>query len=332
MLISPPKIKYPPYPDGMPHWRQHFISVEQIRDRRDLDEVIFPRAKRLQYMANEEGASEALKGKGLALLFYEPSTRTSSSFVMAIQRLGGMVDKNNGMDYSSAAKGESFEDTIKTMAAYTDAIVIRSKQEGQAKKAAQISPVPIINAGDGKGEHPTQAVLDLLTIQRELKRIDGLTVTLVGDLKHGRTVHSLSRLLCLYDGIKLNLVSPKALSMPEPLLARLRGHGLQPYEHDRLDEVVSESDVIYMTRVQLERIPKEERPDQTPYVVTESTMAKAKPRDQMILMHPLPRDSENGTPEIAVEVDDDPRAAYFRQTEYGMYARMALLYLMLHGE
>lgn len=332
MLISQPKIKYPPYPDGMPHWRQHFISVEQIRDRKDLDNIIFPRAKRLQYMVNDDGASLALQGRCLVDLFYEASTRTYCSFAIAMRRLGGMVQEIIGVEFSSVAKGESFEDTIVTLSALGDAIVIRCKEEGQAKKAAQISKVPIINAGDGKGEHPTQAVLDLLTIQRELKRIDGLTITLVGDLKHGRTVHSLARLLCLYDGITLNLVSPPSLRMSPELLSRLRGHGLAPREHDRLDDVVPESDVIYMTRVQLERMPEAERPDEVPYIVTESTMAKAKPRDQMILMHPLPRDSEHGKPEIAVEVDNDPRAAYFRQVEYGMYARMALLYLMLRGE
>lgn len=324
MLIATPKIKYPPYPDGMPHWRQHFISVEQIRDRKDLDEVIFPRAHRLQHMVNDDGASQALVGKCVVLLFYEPSTRTMSPFAIATMRLGGVVLPISEVKFSSVAKGETLPDTIRTLACYADAIVMRHPEEGAAKLAASVSPVPIINAGDGKGEHPTQAVLDLLTIHRELKRIDGLTVTMVGDLLHGRTVHSLARLLCLYQGIKLNLVSPPELRMPAKLISMLRGHGLEPREHDRLDEVVPESDVVYVTRVQLERIPEDKRPASNPYTVTPEIMALAQPRGKMILMHPLPRIGE-----IADEVDHDPRAAYFRESEYGLYARMALLCLML---
>ncbi len=324
MLISPPKIKYPPYPDGMPHWRQHFISVAQIRDRKDLDDVIFPLAHRLQHMVNDDGASQRLYGKGLINLFYEPSTRTMSSFALAMLRLGGMILPINDVKFSSVAKGETPEDTIRTLACYSDVIVLRQSEEGMAARLASVSPIPIINAGDGKGEHPTQAVLDLLTIHRELKRIDGLTVTMVGDLLHGRTVHSLARLLCLYQGIKLNLVSPPEMRMSDKLISELRGHGLEPRVHDRMDEVVPESDVIYVTRVQLERIPEDRRPASNPYTVTPETMALAKPRGKMILMHPLPRVGE-----ISDEVDKDPRAAYFRQSEYGMYARMALLCLML---
>jgi aspartate carbamoyltransferase len=313
--------------NGELSWRNHVISVKQfLRD--DLDHVLFPEAEDMLTMVKKVGQVSYLSGKVLACLFFEPSTRTMSSFVTAIERLGGSINAINYVQFSSVSKGESLRDTIRTLGGYSDAIVMRHPEEGSAAKAAECSPVPIINAGDGKGEHPTQALLDLFTIRRELGCIDGLTVTMVGDLANGRTVHSLARLLTLYKDVKMNFVSPQSLCMPPAKLSELRGQGVVPEEHDSLtDRVVSESHVLYITRVQRERMTEEEKKMGNPYVVTPETMSVAKPKGKMILMHPLPRVGE-----ISEEVDQDPRAAYFRQSEYGMYVRMALLNAILRGD
>ena len=311
---------------GQTSWRSHILSVKQFM-RSDLDEVIFPKAEVMLNLTANVGKVGYLSGKMLVCVFYEASTRTMTSFISAIERLGGSTAAISNVQFSSVSKGETLRDTIRTLAGYSDAIVIRHPEEGAAQIAASVSPVPIINAGDGKGEHPTQALLDLFTIKRELGHIDGLTVTLVGDLVNGRTVHSLSRLLTLYKDIKLNFVSPHSLRMPPAMIAELRGQGVVPSEHDRLDEVVPESDVLYITRVQRERMSEEERSMGNPYVVTPEIMAIAKPAGKMILMHPLPRVGE-----ITEDVDNDPRAAYFRQSEYGMYVRMALLSTILRGK
>ncbi|MBD3281192.1 aspartate carbamoyltransferase [Candidatus Uhrbacteria bacterium] len=313
--------------NGETQWRNHVISVRQFT-REDLDEVLFPASEKMLTMVQEVGKVGFLSGKVLACLFFEPSTRTMSSFFTAIERLGGSAIAINNVQFSSVSKGESLRDTIRTLGGYTDAIVMRHPEEGSVAKAAECSPVPIINAGDGKGEHPTQALLDLFTIQRELSSIDGLTVTMVGDLAHGRTVHSLARLLTLYEDVKINFVSPASLRMPAEKLAELRGQGVVPRELDRLDnDVVAESDVLYITRVQRERMTEEEKRIDNPFIVTAETMAHAKPKGKMILMHPLPRVGE-----ISNEVDPDPRAAYFRQSEYGMYVRMGILKEILRSE
>ncbi len=307
-------------------WRNHVISVRQFL-REDLDDVLFPTTEKMLIMVQEVGKVSFLSGKVLAILFFEPSTRTMSSFFTAIERLGGSAIAINNVQFSSVSKGESLRDTIRTLGGYTDAIVMRHPEEGSVKVAADCSPVPIINAGDGKGEHPTQALLDLFTIQRELGHIDGLTVTMVGDLANGRTVHSLARLLTLYKDVRINFVSPASLRMPPDKIAELRGQGVTPVELDSLaNGIVAESDVLYITRVQRERMSDAEKEMGNPYTVTPETMSHAKPRGKMILIHPLPRVGE-----ISTEVDDDPRAAYFRQSEYGMYIRMALLTNMLRA-
>jgi aspartate carbamoyltransferase len=300
---------------------QDILSVDQF-DREDL-ETIFAVAHEMYGMVERIGTFDLLKGKVLTNLFYEPSTRTSSSFIAAIERLGGSVVQINNVTYSSVSKGESLQDTVKTMESYTDAIVLRHPDQGSAVIAAQAASKPVINAGDGAGEHPTQALLDAYTIREEMGRIDGLTITMLGDLKYGRTVHSLAKLLTLFD-VKINYVAPEILQMPELLVKEVDAAGIEQYETTDLDDVLADTDVLYVTRIQKERFddPSEYDLVKNSYVITAETMRTAK--NEMIVMHPLPRVGE-----IATEVDDDPRAAYFRQMEYGMYVRMALLSLVL---
>jgi len=300
---------------------QDILSVDQF-DREDL-ETIFAVAHEMYGMVERIGTFDLLKGKVLTNLFYEPSTRTSSSFIAAIERLGGSVVQINNVTYSSVSKGESLQDTVKTMESYTDAIVLRHPEQGSAAIAAHAASKPVINAGDGAGEHPTQALLDAYTIREEMGRIDGLTITMLGDLKYGRTVHSLAKLLTLFD-VKINYVAPEILQMPELLVKEVDAAGIEQHETTDLDEVLADTDVLYVTRIQKERFedPSEYELVKNSYVITAETMRSAK--EDMIVMHPLPRVGE-----IATEVDDDPRAAYFRQMEYGMYVRMALLSLVL---
>lgn len=297
------------------------LSVSQF-ERSDL-EYIFGVAKEMRAMVERVGTFDLLKGKILANLFYEPSTRTSSSFTSAMERLGGSVIPINEVRYSSVAKGESLPDTVRTLECYADVIVLRHPEVGASAEAARYARKPIINAGDGIGEHPTQALLDLFTIVEELGKVDGLTVTMLGDLKYGRTVHSLARLLSLYE-VRLNYVSPEILRMPTELVEELTSKGVSQSAFSRLEEALGDTDVLYVTRVQKERFEHLEDYDRVKgaYVITPETMEGAK--DEMIVMHPLPRVGE-----ISMEVDRDPRAAYFRQMEYGLYVRMALLAMVL---
>jgi aspartate carbamoyltransferase len=290
-------------------WRRAVISVDQF-SKHDL-ESIFATADRLAV-----GRSMPLGGKTIANLFYEPSTRTSSSFYAAMTRLGGSVIPINEVNYSSVTKGETLEDTIRTLECYADAIVLRHYDDDATERAVAVSSVPIINAGNGAGEHPTQALLDLYTIQQERGRFDGLTVTMMGDLKYGRTVHSLTKLLRHFD-VRLRFVSPGELSMPPSYT--MEGDS----EHTQLDEVIADTDVLYVTRVQKERLPGGVDIDFS-YAVTPEHMARA--RRDMVLMHPLPRVGE-----IPTSLDSDPRAAYFRQMRYGLFVRMALLVGVLGG-
>jgi aspartate carbamoyltransferase len=314
---------YLPFGDKQdaPFYGKDILSVKQF-SRRDL-EYIYGVAHEMHEMVTRVGSFDLLKGKILANLFYEPSTRTSSSFTSAMERLGGSVIPINEVRYSSVSKGESLPDTVRTLEAYADVIVLRHPEVGSAALAAQYARKPIINAGDGVGEHPTQALLDLFTIQEELGHIDGLTVTMLGDLKYGRTVHSLARLLTLYD-VRLNYVSPAILPMPEEVVAEVAEKGIPQQVFTRLEDVIPQTDVLYVTRVQKERFSDPEAYEVVKgmFVITPETMQLAK--DVMIVMHPLPRVGE-----ISMEVDDDPRAAYFRQMEYGLYTRMALLAAVL---
>jgi aspartate carbamoyltransferase len=304
-----------------PWYGQDVLTVKQF-NRENL-EYIFAVAHEMRVMVERIGTFDLLKGKILANLFYEPSTRTSASFTAAMERLGGSVIPINQVTFSSVSKGESLPDTVRTLECYADVIVLRHPEVGSAALAAKYARKPVLNAGDGIGEHPTQALLDTLTIKEELGHIDGLTVTMLGDLKNGRTIHSLARLLSLYK-VKLNYVAPDILRMPEELIAELEGKGVDQVEATSLDAVLPETDVLYVTRVQKERFVDLADYEKVAgaYVIDTEVMKNAK--DRMIVMHPLPRVTE-----ISMEFDDDPRAAYFRQMEYGLYVRMALLAMVL---
>ncbi len=304
-----------------PWYGKSILTVKQF-NQDDL-KYIFEVAHEMREMVERVGTFDLLKGKILVNLFYEPSTRTASSFTAAMERLGGSVIPINEVKYSSVAKGESLPDTVRSLECYSDVIVLRHPEIGASALAAQYARKPIINAGDGIGEHPTQALLDLFTILEEKGNVDGLTITMVGDLKYGRTVHSLSRLLSLYD-VKLNFVSPEILRLPEEIISELESKGIPIQEYALLDQALSESDVLYVTRIQKERFedPRDYENVKGTYIINSQTLASA--REDLVLMHPLPRVGE-----ISMDLDDDPRAAYFRQMEYGMYVRMALLAMVL---
>jgi aspartate carbamoyltransferase len=322
----PRKLKSPYLPFGdqqtAPWYGKDILSVKPFT-RADLD-YIFGVAHDMRIMVERIGTFDLLKGKILANLFYEPSTRTSSSFMAAMQRLGGAVVPISEVKYSSVAKGESLPDTVRTLACYVDVIVIRHPEVGSAALAAKYAGKPVINAGDGAGEHPTQALLDCFTIREEMGRLDNLNVTMLGDLKYGRTVHSLARLLTRFGGISLNYVSPDSLRMPREVMDEVAEKGIPQAEHATLGKVLAATDVLYVTRVQRERFEDPVLYDKVRdvYVITPEVLAGAK--KEMIVMHPLPRVTE-----ISMSCDDDPRAAYFRQMEYGLYVRMALLAMVL---
>ncbi len=306
---------------------QDIITVKNLTIR-DLEKCIFPEAEKMWGLVQRFKSGDILHGFTLALAFFEPSSRTFLSFDSAMKHLGGNVIFTPGKleEMSSVSKGESFPDTMKMLECYSHVIAMRHPQVGSAAAAAEVCTIPIISGGDGIGEHPTQALLDLFTIHAELGQIRGQTVVLVGDLKHGRTVHSLARLLTLYNDVKVICVSPEQLKFSDEMLSELKGHGMNPSVHDRLRDVLPEANVVYMTRVQKERFdnPEEYEAVKGSYVLDQATMALAKPAEQMIVMHPLPRVGE-----ISTDLDKDPRAAYFRQMKYGLYVRMALLALVL---
>ena len=262
-----------------------------------------------------------LAGQVMAALFYEPSTRTRLSFEAAMLRLGGAtMGTDNAREFSSAAKGETLEDTIRIVSGYADVIVLRHNEEGAARRAAAVSEVPIINAGDGPGQHPTQALLDLYTIRDELGRIDGVRVAMVGDLANGRTVRSLTYLLSKFKDIKIWFVAPSQVAMRDDLKTHLDEHHVPWVETQDLDAVLAEVDVVYMTRIQKERFTDPDVYNEVKGVYRIDRQAMARMRKYAILMHPLPR-----VDEIAPEVDDDERSAYFRQARNGLHIRMALL-------
>jgi carbamoyl-phosphate synthase/aspartate carbamoyltransferase/dihydroorotase/carbamoyl-phosphate synthase/aspartate carbamoyltransferase len=299
-------------------YQQDILSVSQFT-KEDLD-YIFERADEMKEMARLWGTCDLLKDYTLACVFYEPSTRTSSSFISAMSRLGGkVIPITEGIQYSSVSKGESLIDSIITLEQYCDVIVLRHPEIGSSATAAKYAKVPIINAGDGAGEHPTQALLDLYTIQSELGKIDGLKVAMVGDLRNGRTVHSLTRLLSQYD-VSLRFVSPDTLRLPLDLMNDLIDKGIKVRETNKVSDVIENADVLYVTRIQKERFTDLAQYEEVKnyFEITPEVMALAK--EKMIVMHPLPRVGE-----IHYKVDRDPRAAYFRQVQNGLYIRMALL-------
>lgn len=305
------------------------VIESQQFDRETLG-AIFEVAREMEKIEkNSMGRrSEILKGYLMATLFYEPSTRTRLSFESAMKRLGGEVlTTENAREFSSAAKGETLEDTIRTVEGYSDIIVMRHFESGAARRAAMTASIPIINAGDGPGQHPTQALLDVYTIEREIGKLDGIKVALVGDLAYGRTVRSLAHLLAMYHDVKIYFVSPDVVKMKDDIKDYLTSMGVQWEESADLIEVASECDVVYQTRIQRERFG--ERVDlyeeaRGKYIVDMSIVNAM--QKHAVVMHPLPR-----LDEITVDVDADPRAAYFRQAKNGLYIRMALLKLLLLG-
>jgi aspartate carbamoyltransferase catalytic subunit len=296
---------------------RHVVESQQFT--RSFLEDLLSRAEEIK--AEPHRFSGRLNGRVMAALFYEPSTRTRLSFEAAMLRLGGQtMGTDNAREFSSAAKGETLEDTIRIVSGYADVIVLRHYEEGAAKRAASVSSVPLINAGDGPGQHPTQALLDLYTIRDELGRIDGLNIAMVGDLANGRTVRSLTYLLSKFRQIKIWFVAPPQVAMRDDLKAHLDEHHIPWVENDDLDAVLPEVDVVYQTRIQKERFTDPAQYEALKGIYRIDDHALALMRKYAIVMHPLPR-----VDEIAPEVDADPRAAYFRQARNGLHIRMALL-------
>lgn len=296
---------------------KHILKAEQFTDIKELKKL-FHLADTLREADEKGKIQQSLAGKIVATLFFEASTRTRLSFEAAALKLGAsLVSTENAKEsLSFSAKGETLQDTIRVVNYYADAIVLRHHEQGGARIAAEVSDVPIINAGDGVGEHPTQALGDIYTIQKELGRVNGLKIALVGDLLYGRTVHSLLPLLGLYKDVQVSLVSPPQLRMPE----EYKKGTAELKEFASLEEVLLEVDVLYVTRIQKERFASEAEYQKLKgsYIIDTASLKKLK--KSAIIMHPLPR-----VDEIAPEVDSDPRAAYFRQAKNGLYLRMALL-------
>ncbi|KAM7278302.1 hypothetical protein ACFE04_005436 [Oxalis oulophora] len=302
--------------------------IEAQQFDRDTLSAIFDVARQMEKIEKKSPESQMLKGYLMATLFYEPSTRTRLSFESAMKRLGGEVlTTENAREFSSAAKGETLEDTIRTVEGYSDIIVMRHFESGAAKRAARTATIPVINAGDGPGQHPTQALLDIYTIKREIGKLDDISVGLVGDLANGRTVRSLAYLLAKYENVKFYFVSPDLVKMKDDIKEYLTSVGVQWEESSDLMEVASKCDVVYQTRIQKERFS--ERFDlyekaRGKYIVNKDVLKAM--QEHAVVMHPLPR-----VDEITVDVDSDPRAAYFRQAKNGLYIRMAVLKLLLIG-
>ena len=291
------------------------LSVEEIAELLEVAEDI---------IANPDKYAESCRHKKLATLFFEPSTRTRLSFESAMLNLGGRVLGFSDANSSSASKGESVSDTIRMISCYADICAMRHPKEGAPMVAASRSRIPVINAGDGGHQHPTQTLTDLLTIRSIKGRLDNFTIGLCGDLKFGRTVHSLINALVRYSNINFIFISPDELKVPEYITEMLREKNIPFREVTKLEDVMPDLDILYMTRVQRERFFNEEDYVRLKdfYILNKEKMELAK--DDMIVLHPLPRVNE-----ISVEVDDDPRAVYFRQVQYGVYVRMALLLTLL---
>jgi len=303
----------------------HIIKAQQFN--RDLLDKLFSVAAKMEEIALESG-SNILKGKTMATIFYEPSTRTRLSFEAAMIKLGGeVISTENAKEFSSAAKGESLEDTIRIVGSYSDIIILRHFESGAAERASKVSPVAVINAGDGPGQHPTQALLDIYTIKKEIGKLDGISIAMVGDLAYSRTVRSLAYLLTKYNDVKIYFVAPEVVEMREDIKSYLTKHKVFFSEETNLEKISAKVDVIYQTRIQKERFGEkiqdyEKAKDK--YIIDKNILKVMK--KTAIIMHPLPR-----VVEIKTEVDRDPRAAYFRQAQNGLYIRMALLKMILVG-
>lgn len=314
--------------------KHQLLSVDQFT--RESAEEFFRIADQMQPIARRQKVSRVLEGAVLGNLFFEASTRTRVSFGAAFCRLGGSVCDTTGFTFSSMAKGESIYDTSRVMSGYVDAMVIRHPEKGSVAEFARATNIPVVNGGDGPGEHPSQALLDLYTILTEFSRLgkllDGAHIALVGDLKYGRTVHSLIKLLALYRGLKFTLISPRGLEMPDYILEQTGSHGHAIEQTNSLEEGLVGADVIYATRVQKERFAAEELEGYTPdFQVNKAIIDKCCPPD-VIVMHPLPRDSREGANDLSVDLNHDSRLAIFRQTDNGIPVRMAIFAVLLGVE
>ena len=303
----------------------HIIEAQQF-DRELLAEI-FAVAEEMEQVVQHYGPN-ILNRRIMATLFYEPSTRTRLSFESAMRRLGGdVLTTESAQEFSSAAKGETLEDTVRVVAGYADVVVLRHFDSGASRRAAEVSEVPVINAGDGAGQHPTQSLLDMYTINREIGRLDDISIAMVGDLANGRTVRSLCYLLTKYSGTQIYFVAPPVVKMKPDITDYLQRHGVHFQEAEDLYEVAERVDVIYQTRIQQERFddPLEYEQARGRYVIDGSVLNRM--RKDAVVMHPLPRVDEINTE----EVDGDSRAAYFRQAHNGLFIRMALLKMILAG-
>jgi aspartate carbamoyltransferase catalytic subunit len=327
---TPPKaLAFVEQPAGR---RRRLKRVMQLHHVVEAQQFDVPTMNRLFEIAGDmervvaHGGINDFHNRVMATLFYEPSTRTRFSFETAMHRLGGrVISTENAAEFSSVAKGETLEDTIRILNGYADVIIIRHYELGAAKRAAAVSRVPIINAGDGPGQHPTQALLDLYTIRKEIGGINGLRIAMVGDLANGRTVRSLAYLLSKFEDVKMYFVAPALLKMKEDILEHLRERNVWYAEDTSLEAILPEVDVVYQTRIQKERFGDriaDYEKCRGVYIINRETLRQMKPK--AIIMHPLPR-----LDEITMEVDQDPRAAYFRQAQNGLYVRMALLSIVL---
>jgi len=308
------------------------LSVDQFQ-KEDL-RVLFDMAAQMEVYATRQKVTRVLEGAVLANLFFEPSTRSRVSFGAAFNRLGGEVRDTTGFTFSSMAKGESIHDTSRVISGYSDMMVVRHPEEGAVKQFADATNIPVINGGDGPGEHPTQALLDLYTVMKEhgnnLENIDGLSIAMIGDLKYGRTVHSLAKLLSLFDDLFFTFISPKQLRMPREIVERIRGRKHRIRETENLEEGVKDADIVYMTRIQEERFKtKKEFARHRGRYSVDRQFYENHCKDGTILMHPLPIDNRPGAQEFNDALHGHPKLAVYRQTDNGIPIRMALFALVL---
>ncbi|WP_339090234.1 aspartate carbamoyltransferase [Variovorax paradoxus] len=310
----------------------HLLSVSQFN--RDAIDELFQLADVMQPIARRRKVSRVLEGAVLANLFFEASTRTRVSFGAAFCRLGGSVCDTTGFTFSSMAKGESIYDTSRVISGYVDAIVVRHPEQGSVAEFARATNVPVINGGDGPGEHPSQALLDLYTIQREFSRlgklVDGAHIAMVGDLKYGRTVHSLIKLLALYKGMKFTLVSPPSLAMPAEIVEAVSRNGHVVETAATPARALAGADIIYATRIQKERFANDEVLEgfDNAFEINRA-LIESDCKPEVVVMHPLPRDGRPGSHDLSVDLNNDPRLAIFRQTDNGIPVRMAIFATLL---
>ncbi|MCY0389724.1 aspartate carbamoyltransferase [Robbsia sp. Bb-Pol-6] len=314
--------------------RPQLLSVDQFS--REAVEDLFRVADMMQPIARRQKISRVLEGAVLGNLFFEASTRTRVSFGAAFCRLGGSVCDTTGFTFSSMAKGESIYDTSRVLSGYVDALVVRHPEQGSVAEFARATNIPVINGGDGPGEHPSQALLDLYTIQREFSRlgkiVDGAHIALVGDLKYGRTVHSLSKLLALYRNLRFTLISPPSLEMPTYIVEQLGRHNHVVVQTENLRAGLQGADVVYATRIQKERFADESFEGYTPEFQINQALVDAVCGPETLIMHPLPRDGRPGANDLSTDLNHDSRLAIFRQTDNGIPVRMAIFATLMGVE